>query len=152
MLGCFLLPLDLSQLPISPALLQRYQAWANQPSRKSFITVADFQILSHLEKRKQWVRARVSCYWAPDCFPIEQWELCLRWVSSGAFTLSLQIVSPQNPLYLLGTAQITRGTGLAVASSHCSNSLTAQEKPTFSHIKTRKFAHVSLWISFSQER
>lgn len=152
MLECFLLPLDLSQLPISPALLQQYQAWANQPSRKSFITMADLQILSHLKKGKQWVKARVSCYWAPDCFPIEQWEPVL---ALGLLWGILTFTPDCQPS--LRAAQITRGTGLAVASglllvSHCSDSLTAPVKPTFSHIKTRKFAHVSLWISFSQQR
>lgn len=48
----------------------------------------------------------------------------------------------------LRTAQITRGSGLAVALglltvSHCSNNLVAAVKPTFSRIRTRTFAHVS---------
>lgn len=122
----------------------------SQHSQMYFRAVPEMQTRSHPEKDRCWDRPSLACCRAPDCFPREHWGPVLllgRVWAILRFTPNCQLSESR---HLLGTAQITWGTGLTVPSgllgSHYSNNCTAPGKLTPSHIKTKKLACLFLWI------
>lgn len=145
-MGYFLLPTGLSELPISLAPLQRHQAW-EKPALPNVLQSCACRPVVIQKRTDVETGHRWHVVGPLIAFPESTEDLLGPVWAILRFTPNCQLSESR---HLLGTAQITWGTGLTVPSgllgSHYSNNCTAPGKLTPSHIKTKKLACLFLWI------